>query len=140
MIQVMKNTKTSSRMQDGNWKPMAPAMPCKRTTAQTSNRVIDAFKSRKAEAPETRTRFSCIEEAHESTRPGIESVTKRCHEDHIAVKGQNSVLHYNLGHKFSYVPSDENPGCEGSSGQGIEKNETISAWQLDKSQKQNGGY
>ena len=58
----------------------------------------------KAEAPEAKTRFSCIAEAHESTRPGIESVTKRSHEDHIAGKGQNSVLHHNPVHKFIPMP------------------------------------
>ena len=38
--------------------------------------------------------FSCITEAHESTRQRIESVTKRTHEEHIAGKGHNSVKHY----------------------------------------------
>ena len=44
----MKITKTSSRMQDGNWKrSMAAAMSCKRTIAQTSNRETVALKVEK---------------------------------------------------------------------------------------------
>ena len=53
-------------------------------------------KQKKAKASEAKTRFSCIIEAHEATRQRIESATKRIHEEHIAGKGQNSVLHYNL--------------------------------------------
>ena len=37
---------------------------------------------------------------HMNPKERIESVTKRIHEEHIAGKGQNSVLHYNLVHKF----------------------------------------
>ena len=82
--------------------PMAAAMPCKRTIAQTSNRETVALKSVKAEASETKTRFGCVAESQDFTRPRIESVTKRSHEDHIAVKRQNSVLHHNLAHKFQH--------------------------------------
>ena len=57
-------------------------------------------KTEKATASEIKTRFSCIAEAHESTRQRIESVMKRIHEEHIAGKGENSVLQYNLVHKF----------------------------------------
>ena len=43
-------------------------------------------------------------EAHESTRQRVESVTKRMHEEHVAGKGHDSVLHYNLVHKFIPMP------------------------------------
>ena len=69
-------------------------------SANYQEETTNSRKCGKAEAPEAKTRFSCIAEAHESTRPGIESVTKRSHEDHIAGKGQNSVLHHNPVHKF----------------------------------------
>ena len=57
-------------------------------------------KQKKAKESEEKTRFSCIAEARDSTRQRIESVTTRIHEEHIAGKGDNSVLHYNLVHKF----------------------------------------
>ena len=59
---------------------------------------------KKANASEEKTKFSCIAEAHEPTRPRIESATKRIHEDHIAGRGQNSILHYNVVHKFIPMP------------------------------------
>ena len=130
LIQVMKHFVTSSRMQQT---PMASAVPCKRTIAQTSNRVTVAFKSGEAEASETKTRFSCIAEAHESTRPRIESVTKRSHEDHIAGKGQHAVLHYNLVHKLIPMPQAMKiPDAKAAVDKEWKKLETIPAWQLDK--------
>ena len=87
-------------MQDGNWKdPWLLKKACKKTIALTSNRETVPLKSREAEASETKTRFSCIAEAQESTRTRIESVTERSLEDHIAGKGQNAVLHCNLVHR-----------------------------------------
>ena len=75
---------------------MAAAMPCKRAVSQASIRETVVSKTGKAKAPDAKTRFSCIAEAHESTRQRIESITKRIHEDHIAGKGQNLIVHYNL--------------------------------------------
>ena len=114
--------------------PMASAVPCKRTIAQTSNRVTVAFKSGEAEASETKTRFSCIAEAHESTRPRIESVTKRSHEDHhIAGKGQHAVLHYNLVHTLIPMPQAMKiPDAKAAVDKEWKRLETIPAWQLDK--------
>ena len=68
----------------------------------TGNRCLKSEK--KTKESEAKTRFSCITEAQKSTRQRIESVTKRIHEEHIAGKGQNSVLHYNLVHKFIPMP------------------------------------
>ena len=89
-------------------------------------------KNRKIKASEAKTRFSCITEALESTRQRIESVTKRIHEEHIAGKGQNSVLHYNLVHRFSGAASNEQSRCKGSTGQGMFKRERIPAWDVRK--------
>ena len=55
---------------------------------------------KKAKESEEKTRFSCIAEARDSTRKRIESVTTRIHDEHIAGKGDNSVLHHNLVQKF----------------------------------------
>ena len=83
---------------------MAAAMPFKRAFSQASIRETDVSKTERAKPSGAKTRFSCIAEAHESTRQGIESVTERIHEVHIAGKGQNSVLHYNLVHEFISMP------------------------------------
>ena len=76
--------------------PTAAAMPCKRAFSQASILETVVSKTKKAKASEARTRFTCISEAHESTRQRIESVTKRIHEEHIAGKGHNSIVHCNL--------------------------------------------
>ena len=60
--------------------PKAAAMPCKRAFSQACIREIVVSETDKAKASEAKTRFSCITEAHESTRQRIESVTKRIHE------------------------------------------------------------
>ena len=96
---------------------MAAAMPCKRAFSQASIRETVVSRTEKAKASEAKTRFSCIAEAHESTRQRIESVMKRIHEEHIAGKGENSVLHYNLVHKFIPMPQAMKiPDAKGSSG------------------------
>ena len=97
MIRVTKNTKTSLRMQGESW----------RHQRQLQCHVKERFlkhaygkplfqKQKKAKASEAKSRFSCITEAHESTRQRIESVKKRIHAEYIAGNGQNSVLHFNL--------------------------------------------
>ena len=55
------------------------------------------------------------------------------HEDHIAGKGENSLQHYNLVHKFIPMPQAmKNSRSKGSSGQGMGKMEKIPAWNLTK--------
>ena len=72
---------------------MAPAMPCKTCKknkhGETRSKIND-FKSK----------FACILEASESTRMRMEESLPKYHEDHIAGKGDNSLQHYNLVHKF----------------------------------------
>ena len=79
-------------------------MPCKRAFSHACIRETVVSKTEKAKASEAKTRFDCITEAHESTRQRIESVTKRIREEHIAKKGQNSVLHYNLVYTLIPMP------------------------------------
>ena len=88
--------------------PMAPAMPCK-----------TSMKSKHGETRSKTSHFkfklACILEASESTRMRMEESLPNHHEDHIAGKGDNSLHHYNLVHKFSYASSDENTGSKSSS-------------------------
>ena len=76
---------------------MAPAMPCKSCKkskyGETRSKTND-FKSK----------FACILEASESTRMRMEESLPKYHEDHIAGKGDNSLKHYNMVHKFIPMP------------------------------------
>ena len=80
---IIKNARRKLEMS------MAAAMPCKRSFSQASIRETVVSKTEKARASEAKTRFSCIDKESES-------MTKRIHEEHIAGKGQNFVLHYNV--------------------------------------------
>ena len=58
------------------------------------------------------------------------------HEDHIAGKGDNSLQHYNLVHKFIPMPQgNENSCSKGSGGQGMGKLGENFGVEPDKSQK-----
>ena len=64
---------------------------------------------------------------------------KRSHEDHIARKRENSVLHYNLVHEF--IPMHQAikiPDAKAAVDKEWKKLETIAAWRLDtvKSKKE----
>ena len=73
---------------------VAPAMPCKimkkNCGSGGSNRI--------------KTKLACILEADESTRLRVGNSVPNYHEDHIAGKGDNSLQHYNLVHKFIPMP------------------------------------
>ena len=73
--------------------PMAPAMPyktCKKSKCGETRGNTNDFKSK----------FECILEASESTQLRMEESLPNYHEDHIAGRGDNSLQHYNLVHKF----------------------------------------
>ena len=72
---------------------VAPAMPCKimkNCGSGASNKI--------------KTKLACILEADESTRMRMGNSIPHHHEDHIAGKGDNSLQHYNLVHKFIPMP------------------------------------
>ena len=76
-----------------NWKhQMAPAIPCK---------IIKNNNNCGSGAPnKVKSKLACILEASESTRLRMGESLPNHHEDHIAGKGDNSLQHYNLVHKF----------------------------------------
>ena len=53
---------------------------------------------------EFKSKLACILEASESTRMRMEESLPSDHEDHIAGKGDNSLQHYTLVHKFIPMP------------------------------------
>ena len=81
-----------------------------------------------------KTRLACILEAGESTRLHMGETLPNHLEDHVAGKGDNSLQHYNLVHKFIPMPQAiKNSSSKSSSGQGMGKiGEKISAWNLTK--------
>ena len=123
LIRKTKFTKNSSNMRGENWKNIwtPPCRARKRASAGSSreNR-IDPRKNPQHPIRSLKIN-NCIVEAHESTRQRVGPSLPKNHEDHIAGKGQNSMNHYNLVHKFSNAASDENAGCKGSSGRGMGK-------------------
>ena len=72
---------------------MAPAMPCK--ISKNSQNWMTRGKTN-----DFKSKFAYILEASESTRMRMEESLPKYHEDHIAGKGDNSLQHYNLVHKF----------------------------------------
>ena len=90
--------------------PVAPAMPCKASKKGKHWATRD-------KSNEIKTKLACILEASESTRLRMGESLPTHHEDQIAGKGDNSLQHYNLVHKFIPMPqSYENPCSKSSSG------------------------
>ena len=77
--------------------PMAPVMPWK--TSKNSQHGVTRGKSN-----EIKSKLACILEASESTRQCMGESLPNYHEDHFAGKGDNSLQHYNLVHKFIPMP------------------------------------
>ena len=106
--------------------PMAPAMlykTSKKSKHGETRGKTDDFKSK----------FACILEASESTRMQMEESLPNFHEDHIAGKGDNSLQHYNLVHKF--IPMHQAmkiPAAKAAVDKEWEKLEKIPAWELTK--------
>ena len=80
-----------------------------------------------------KTKLACILEANESTRMRIGNSIPHHHEDHIAGKGENSLQHYNLVHKFIPMPQAMKIlAAKAALDKEWEKLEKISSWNLTK--------
>ena len=101
---------------------VAPAMPCKiakNCGSGASNKI--------------QTKLACILEANESTRMRMGNSIPHHHEDHIAGKGENSLQHYNLVHKFIFMPQAVKiSAAKAAVDKEWEKLGKISAWNLTK--------
>ena len=101
---------------------VAPAMLCK-IMKNCGSGASDKIK----------TKLACILEADESTRMRMGNSIPHHHEDHIARKGENSLQHYNLVHKFIPMPQAMKiPAAKAAVDKEWEKLEKISAWNLTK--------
>ena len=89
-----KHAKLKEKQKWSHEKPhLDNAMPCKirkSCGSDASNKI--------------KTKLACILEADESTRMRMGNSIPHHHEDHIAGKGENSLQHYNLVHKFIPMP------------------------------------
>ena len=101
---------------------VALAMPCK------IMKNCGSFASNKI-----KTKLACILEADEATRMRMGNLIPHHHEDHIAGRGENSLQHYNLVHKFIPMPQAMKiPAAKAAVDKEWEKLEKISAWSLTK--------
>ena len=104
---------------------VAPAMPCK---------IMKNCGS--GGSDKKKTNFACILEANESTRMRMVNSEPSKHEDHIAGKGENSLQHYNLVHKFFPLPQAMKiPAAKAAVDKEWETLDKSSAWNLTQSQK-----
>ena len=70
-------------------------------------------------------------EAAESTRMRVGNSTRHHHEDNAVGKGENSLQHYNLVHKFvPMLQAMKIPASKAAVDKEWEKLEKISAWNL----------
>ena len=100
--------------------PMPAAMPCKILIKSRGENHHSIGKHK--------TKYACVVDADESTRPRLEGAGHKTHQDHITAKGTKSVTHYSVVH----VHSDKFQMQRGSGERGkLEKNP---AWQLRKSE------
>ena len=76
---------------------MAPALLCK--ISKNHQNCVTRGKSN-----EMKSKLACILEASEFTRLRMGECLPNRHQDHIAGKGENSLQHYNLVHKFIPMP------------------------------------
>ena len=106
--------------------PMAHAMPCKTSKKSKHGET-------RGKPNEIKLKFACILEASESTRMRMEESLPNYHEDHVAGKGDNSLQHYNLVHKFIPMPQAMKiPAAKAAVDKEWEKFEKIPAWDLTK--------
>ena len=75
------------------------------------------------------TKYACVVDADESTRPRLEGAGHKPHQDHSTPKGMNSMNHYSLVPKFIPMPQAMKiPDAKAA----VEKLDKIPAWQLTK--------
>ena len=109
--------------------PMPAALPCKIPTKSSGETHRNIGKRR--------TRFACIVDADECTRPRLEGAGQKPHQGHITAKGTNSITHDSLVHKFGPMPQAlQIPDPQGGRGERIGKTEENSSMAAGESQKQ----
>ena len=126
LIRKTRNLRRPSRMLVRIWKhQLLPLCPAKFSRAIRIVGVVHPTKFK--------TKLACILEASESTRLCTEESLPNHHEDHIAGKGDNSLQHCNLAHKFILMlQAMKIPAAKTAVDKEWEKLEKIPAWNLTK--------
>ena len=118
----IRNLRKPSRTRVRNWKHQW-LLPCCKIAQNCGSGASNKIQ----------TKHACILEANESTRMRMGNSEPHNHEDHIAGKGENSLQHYNLVHKFIPMPQAMKiPAAKAAVDKEWEKLEKISAWNLTK--------
>ena len=125
-----RSSRKPLRMQEENWKHqwLQPCLArlCKKNKHGESRTKTTDFKSK----------LACLLEASESTRLRVEESLQNYHEDHIAGKGDNSLQHFNLVHKFIPMPQTiKIPAAKTAVDQGMGKIGEIFGVEPDESRK-----
>ena len=105
--------------------PMPAAIPCKIPIKRSGETHRSIWKRK--------TKYACVVDADESTRPRKEGAGHKPHQDHITAEGTNSVTHYSLVYKFIPMPQAlKIPDAKAAVEKGWEKPEKLPASQLTK--------
>ena len=96
------SSRKSLRMQEENWKHQR-LQPCLARLAKKKKKK-QAWRETRSKTHDFKSKFACILEASEFTRLRMEESLPNYHEDHIAGKGNNSLQHHNVVHKFIPMP------------------------------------
>ena len=87
--------------------PMPAAMPCKIPI--------------KSSIGKRSTKYACVVDVDECTRPRLEGAGHKPHQDHITAKGMNSMTHCSLVHKFIPMPEAlKSPDAKAAVEKGLE--------------------
>ena len=111
-------------MHGRNWK-YRPLLLCKRANSRKGVTCV--------QKDDHKSRLTCTLEADGTKRLRMERIEPRIHEDHIAGKGDNSLLHYNLVHKIVPIPQAMKiPAAKEAVDKELGNFEKTSAWNLAK--------
>ena len=112
---IVKTNVEENRSLSDSWKRFTKFTPLQETPpkgflcSQATRASIEA--SNKV----PKTKHACMVEAHEPTKQRVEPSVQQNHEDHMASKGKT------LDDTSQFVTNDEDPGCKGSGGQGMQE-------------------
>ena len=105
--------------------PMPTTMICK-IPVKSSRETHCSIGKRK-------TKYACVVDADESTRPRLEGAGHKHHQDHITAEGMNSLNHYKFVHKFIPMPQAlKKPNAKAAVEKIMGKLKKIPAWRLTK--------
>ena len=76
--------------------PMTAAMPCKILIKSSGETHRNIWKRK--------TKYACVVDADDSTRPRPQGAGHKPHQDHITAQGMHSMTHYSLVYKFIPMP------------------------------------